>query len=129
MMVRLLFAIFFLHFVLISVLSILSVMLYLDIYKSGKKSISMKEAKRRREWGAGKDPLQLAAMPWPVFPRNSVTNVLSSLLEEVIKVDKEHLGIFSVPVPKDQFPEYYELIKKPMDYGKFLDIRFVICCP
>ena len=78
----------------------------------------MKEAKRRREWGAGKNPLKLAAMPWPVFPRHSVSNVLGSLLDEVIRIDKEHLGIFSVPVPRDQFPEYYELIKKPMDYGK-----------
>ena len=90
----------------------------LDIYKSEKKSISMKEVKRRREWGAGKDPVKLAAMPWPVFPRNSVTKVLGSLIEEVIKIDKEHLGIFSVPVPKNQFPEYYDLIKNPMDYGK-----------
>ncbi len=78
----------------------------------------MKEAKRRREWGAGKNPLKLAAMPWPVFPRHSVSNVLGSLLDEVIRIDKENLGIFSVPVPRDQFPEYYELIKKPMDYGK-----------
>ncbi len=88
-----------------------------DLYKSGKKLISMKEAKRRREWGAGKDPLKLAAMPWPVFPRNAVANVLGSLLDEVMRIDKEHLGIFSVPVPRNQFPEYYELIKKPMDYG------------
>ncbi len=93
-----------------------------DLYKSVKKSISMKEAKRRREWGAGKDPLKLAAMPWPVFPRNSVPNVLGSLLDEVIRIDKEHLGLFSVPVPRDQFPEYYELIKKPMDYGKDLKV-------
>mmetsp|Transcript_4601 Transcript_4601/g.10378 ORF Transcript_4601/g.10378 Transcript_4601/m.10378 type:complete len:2557 (+) Transcript_4601:190-7860(+) len=88
-----------------------------DIYKSGKKSISMKEAKRRREWGAGKDPLKLAAMPWPVFPRNDVSAVLASLLEAVIKIDKDTLGIFSVPVPKDEFPDYYELVKNPMDYG------------
>jgi hypothetical protein len=27
-----------------------------------------------------------------------------------------------VPVPRDQFPEYYELIKKPMDYGKDLKV-------
>jgi len=87
------------------------------IYKSGKKSISLKEAKRRREWGAGKDPLKLAGMPWPVFPRHAVSKVLGSLIKEVIKIDKEGLGIFSVPVPKDDFPEYYELIKNPMDYG------------
>ena len=41
-------------------------------------------------------------------------------MEEVIKIDKEGLGIFSVPVPKDEFPEYYELVKTPMDYGKLL---------
>jgi Bromodomain len=26
-------------------------------------------------------------------------------------------GMFSEPVPRDQYPEYYEQIKKPMDYG------------
>ena len=26
-------------------------------------------------------------------------------------------GLFSVPVPEDVYPEYYELIKTPMDYG------------
>jgi SNF2 family DNA or RNA helicase len=88
-----------------------------DIYKSGKKSISMKELKRRREWGAGKDPVKLASMPWPVFPRNILPKVLATLLDEVIKIDKANLGIFCVPVPKDQFPAYYELIKQPMDYG------------
>lgn len=88
-----------------------------DNHKGGKKSISLKEAKRRREWGAGKDPLKLAAMPWPVFPRNSVSAVLGSLLEAVIKIDTDTLGIFSVAVPKDEFPDYYELIKNPMDYG------------
>jgi len=93
-----------------------------DIYKNGSnKSISLKEAKRRREWGAGKDPVKLAGMPWPVFPRTAVANVLGSLLEEVIKIDKASLGIFSVPVPKESFPEYYELIKVPMDYGTMKD--------
>jgi len=89
-----------------------------DIYKNGiKKSITLKEAKKRREWGAGKDAVKLAGMPWPVFPRQMMAKVLGSLMEEVIKIDKEGLGIFSVPVPKDEFPEYYELVKTPMDYG------------
>lgn len=102
-----------------------------DIYKNGSnKSISLKEAKRRREWGAGKDPVKLAGMPWPVFPRTAVANVLGSLLEEVIKIDKASLGIFSVPVPKESFPEYYELIKVPMDYGKLQVVhRTSVCCP
>jgi hypothetical protein len=26
-------------------------------------------------------------------------------------------GIFSVPVPRDELPEYYEQIEHPMDYG------------
>lgn len=82
----------------------------------------MKEVKRRREWGAGKDPLKLAGTPWPVFPRNAIAKVLGSLLEEVIGIDKATLGIFSQPVPKDDFPAYYEQIKNPMDYGK---LKFV----
>lgn len=81
------------------------------------KSISMKEVQRRRAWGHGKDQMKAASMPWPVFPRNKVNGVLMTLIEEVIKIDKEGLGIFSVPVPKDEFPEYYELVKTPMDYG------------
>ena len=88
-----------------------------DIYKNGKKSISMKQVKTRREWGAGKEPMKLAAMPWPVFPRHSVAKVLGSLIDEAIRIDTEKLGIFSVPVPKETFPDYYELIKNPMDYG------------
>ena len=88
----------------------------------------MKEAKRRREWGAGVDPLKLAGMPWPVFPRNSVSKVLGSLLEEVIKIDKESFGIFSVPVSKEDFPEYYEIVKTPMDYGKTRLLLTFVCC-
>ena len=92
-----------------------------DIYKNGKKSISMKQVKTRREWGAGKEPMKLAAMPWPVFPRHSVAKVLGSLIDEAIRIDTEKLGIFSVPVPKESFPDYYELIKNPMDYGTMKD--------
>ena len=77
----------------------------------------MKEALRRREWGHGKDEMAAAALPWPVFPRNSVSDVLTTLLDEVIKIDEEAGGMFSVPVPKDDFPDYYELIDTPMDYG------------
>ena len=76
----------------------------------------MKELKRRREWGAGKDPVKLASMPWPVFPRNSLAKVLGTLLDEVIKIDKANLGIYCVPFPKDLFPDFYQLIKQPMDY-------------
>ena len=39
------------------------------------------------------------------------------MLEKVIKYDEDQGGIFSVPVPKEEFPEYYEQISKPMDYG------------
>ena len=69
--------------------------------------------------GAGKDPIKLASMPWPVFPGNVVAKVLGSLIDEAIKIDTETLGIFSVPVPKETFPDYYEIIKNPMDYGTF----------
>ena len=55
-----------------------------------------------------------AALPWPVFPRNSVANVLKSLLDEVMKIDEEAGGMFSVPVPRDDFPDYYELIDTPV---------------
>lgn len=69
-----------------------------DIYKEGKsKSISLKEAKRRREWGTGKDPVSFAALPWPVFPRNVVSKVLGTLIDEVIKLDKSKHGLFSAP--------------------------------
>merc|ERR1712032_1381577 len=77
----------------------------------------MKEAKRRREWGAGKSDLHVAGLPWPTFPRNSIAKVLGDVLKEVTRIDQEGMGIFSQPVPRDVFPDYYELIKKPMDYG------------
>jgi hypothetical protein len=82
-----------------------------------KRTVSLLELKNRREWGAGKSELKLAGMPWPVFPRNFVTKVLGTLIDESIKIDQKGLGIFSVPVPRDEYPDYYELIKKPMDYG------------
>ena len=80
------------------------------------KTISLLEVKQRREWGAGKSQVKAASMPWPVFPRKAVNNVLGTLIDESIKIDLEGLGIFSVPVPRDEFPEYYQLIKTPMDY-------------
>lgn len=90
-----------------------------DIYGTGKGKdrISSKEAKRRREWCAGDDGPTAAGRAWPVFPRHTVKQVLSTVLEEMIKYDKENGGVFSEPVPKDDFPEYYEQIKKPMDYS------------
>ena len=45
------------------------------------------------------------------------SDVLTTLLDEVTKIDEEAGGMFSVPVPKDSFPDYYELIDTPMDYG------------
>jgi len=89
-----------------------------ELYKNAhKKSITLKETTKRRQWGAGKDAVELAGMKWPVFPRHALLGVMISLMEEVIKIDKEGLGLFSVPVPKLEFPEYYELVKNPMDYG------------
>lgn len=97
--------------------------------KSGSKtSISLEEVKSRREWGAGVDPLKLAGTPWPVFPLNSVQKVLGSLLDEAIKIDKESFGIFFVPVSKEDFPEYYEIVKTPMDYGKTRLLLTFVCC-
>ncbi len=91
-----------------------------DIYKN-KKSISMKEALRRREWGAGKDAVTVAALPWPVLPRHAVAKILGTLIDECIRLDTEKYGLFSVPVPKEEFPDYYEVIKNPMDYGTMKD--------
>ena len=90
-----------------------------DMYQSASKkdTISRKEAKRRRVWAAGDDAATAAGRAWPVFPRPLVNKVLSLVLASVIKYDEEKGGVFSVPVPKDEFPEYYEQIKKPMDYG------------
>jgi Bromodomain len=90
-----------------------------DIYQAGTKKdiISRKEANRRRHWAADDDAATAAGRAWPVFPRPLVKKVLTTVLDNVIKYDKERGGVFSVPVPKDEFPEYYKQIKKPMDYG------------
>lgn len=89
-----------------------------DMYKSKRKrGISRKEARRRRAWASDKDSAAAAGRLWPVFPRNVVTKVLRTMLDDVIKSDKEKGGLFSVPVPIDQFPEYYDVVKRPMDYG------------
>jgi hypothetical protein len=90
-----------------------------ELYQGGRKrnEISRKEAKRRRTWAIDDDPATAAGRPWPVFPRNYVIKVLGAVLEEMIKHDKKKGGLFSKPVPRDEFPEYYEQIKNPMDYG------------
>ena len=90
-----------------------------SIYETSRSraKISEKEAKRRRAWASDKDPAAAAGRPWPSFPRNVVTKVLGSMLDEMIKYDQTKGGIFSVPVPRDEFPEYYEVVKDPMDYG------------
>lgn len=90
-----------------------------DIYLAGtrKDIVSRKEANRRRHWAADDDAATAAGRAWPVFPRPMVNKVLTTVLDNVIKYDEASGGVFSVPVPKDEFPEYYELIKKPIDYG------------
>ena len=90
-----------------------------DIYDpiAKKDTISRKDANRRRAWGVGDDSATAAGRAWPVFPRHLVKNVLTTIIDKVLKYDKQKGGVFSVPVPKDEFPEYYEQIKKPMDYG------------
>jgi Bromodomain len=90
-----------------------------DIYQAGSKKdvISRSEANRRRHWTADDDAATAAGRAWPVFPRPFVKRVLGTVLDKVIAYDGRKGGVFSVPVPKDEFPEYYEQIKKPMDYG------------
>ncbi len=82
-----------------------------------KTGISKKEARRRRAWASGKDLTADAGLAWPSFPHDKLPKVLASLLEKVIKHDQQKGGIFSEPVPKDDFPEYYEMIDNPMDYS------------
>lgn len=93
-----------------------------DIYGAGshkkQATISIKEARRRRGWAHDDDAATAAGRPWPAFPRHLVNKVLGALLDEVMEYDKTTSGgMFSEPVPRDQYPEYYEQIKKPMDYG------------
>jgi hypothetical protein len=89
-----------------------------DLYKPVKKDrISRKEARRRRQWSAGDDPATAAGLPWPAFPRHHVKKVLTTILEEVMKHDDGSGGVFSEPVSKEDFPEYYDQIKTPMDYS------------
>ena len=89
-----------------------------DPYQATKKSgISKKEANRRRAWATDDDAATAAGRPWPALPRPLVKQILSTLLDEVIKYDEEKGGLFSKPVSKDDLPEYYEEIENPMDYG------------
>ena len=90
-----------------------------DPYKAGQKTLSSKEAERRREWGTGKSDIKMAGMAWPVFPRNSIHKVLGAVLDEVIRIDQEGLGNFSQPVPPETFPDYYDVVDVPMDYGTY----------
>lgn len=91
-----------------------------DLYSGAAKKkdrISRKEANRRRAWGADDDAATAAGRQWPVFPRHVVQKVLQTVIEEVMAHDEKKGGAFSEPVPKDEFPDYYTKISKPMDYG------------
>ena len=88
-----------------------------SIYQSTKSRISRKEAKRRRGWASEKDAMGAASRAWPSIPRNFVNKVLGSVLDEMMKYDQTKGGLFSTPVPRDDFPEYYEQVKQPMDYS------------
>ena len=90
-----------------------------DLYQAGKKrsGISLKEAKRRRAWATEDDAATAAGRPWPALPRPLVKQILTTLLDEVIKYDEDKGGVFSTPVSRDELPEYYEVIEHPMDYG------------
>jgi Bromodomain len=90
-----------------------------DIYGPAKKkaSISSKEAKRRRQWASNDDAATAAGRPWPALPRDCVGKVLAALLDDVIKHDEARGGVFSTEVPRDEYPEYYQQISNPMDYG------------
>ena len=46
-----------------------------------------------------------------------MADVLETMLEEVVNNDMAKGGLFSVPVPRDVFPEYSIVVKHPMDYG------------
>lgn len=91
--------------------------LYMQSTKKKKATITVKEARRRRQWAADGDAATAAGRAWPALPRTEVAKVLGSLLDQVMKYDDSKGGIFSVPVPRDEFPEYYDQIKTPMDYG------------
>ena len=89
-----------------------------DIYEGKKRAtVTSKEAKRRRAWATDVDAATAAGLTWPVLPRTTVVDVLRSLIDAVIKHDELKGGVFSEPVSKDEFPEYYEQIDHPMDYG------------
>lgn len=91
-----------------------------DIYglpAKKKATISTKEAKRRRQWASNDDAATAAGRPWPALPRDQVSVILATLLDETLALDKAKGGIFSEEVPRDEYPEYYEQIANPMDYG------------
>lgn len=65
-----------------------------DLYNKSntRQGISRKEARRRRAWATGKDAAAAAGQTWPSFPRDKVSAVLGSLLDNVIKHDEEKSG-------------------------------------
>lgn len=90
-----------------------------DLYagsKTKKERISRKESNRRRAWGADDDAATAAGRQWPVFPRHVVKKVLETVIDECIAYDEKKGGAFSEPVSREDFPDYYQKIAKPMDY-------------
>ena len=77
------------------------------------------QAKRVSEWGTGIDPIRFAAIGWPVFPKLYLRSILTTLIDKVIKIDKEEAnGLFSSPTlpTLGTIPNYKSHILNPMDY-------------
>ena len=72
------------------------------IYNSKRKrrGISRKEARRRRAWASDKDPTKAAGRSWPALPKTLVSQILGTMLDQVIKLDKAKGGLFSEPGKK-----------------------------
>jgi len=87
-----------------------------DNFKQKETSISRREMKRRKWWASEMDAATAAGCPWPAFSRTDMLKVFQTLMDKLLELDRKSGGSFSEPVPQN-IPNYYDVIKDPMDYG------------
>ena len=69
-------------------------------------------------WGAkGEAGAADGTLAWPTIPLKYCDHVLTTLLLKLISMNNNNGNYFSEPVDPDIFPDYYQLIEYPMDYG------------
>jgi hypothetical protein len=83
---------------------------------AAKKATKSKATKASSKANVAKAKAAGKAKGGPKAGRSTFRSSMSSLVRKLAELDE--YGLFSRPVDREEVPDYYELIKRPMDLGK-----------